>query len=163
MPTTGSYDVYLLEKGTKFAMISQSFPTFQPQPVLTINRVHDLFISKSVHQTKEENCQDISTSERIDCIVDQVQDKLMSEGNFCLPFQYNQFFPKLLTSFPQCTEESSSASKITLVNIVEQKFGYFATNQYNFAFFRGYGTSLVVLPTKSAQNHVKESSTTRQH
>ena len=125
MSTTGSYDVYLLEKGTKFALISQSFATFQSQPALTINRVHDIFISKSVHRTMEENCQDISTSERIDCIVDKVQDELMSEGNFCLPFQYNQFFPRLLTTFPQCPEESSSSSefKITLVNIVEEKFG----------------------------------------
>ena len=119
MSTTGSYHVYLLEKGTKFALISQSFSAFQSHPALTINRVHDLFISKSVHQTMEENCQYISISERIDCIVDIVQDKLMSEGNFCLPFQYNQFFPRLLTTFPTCTEETSSASKPTRVNIVQ--------------------------------------------
>ena len=118
MPTIGSYDVYLLEKGTKFTLVSQSFSSFPSQPTLTINRVHELFISKSVHQTMEDNCQDISSSERIDCIVDKVQDKLMLEGNFCLPFQYNQFFPRLLTSFPQCTEDTSSASTVSVVNIV---------------------------------------------
>ena len=75
-----------------------------------------MFISKSVHQSMEENCQDISTSERIACIIDRVQEKLKSEDNFCLPFQYNQFFPELLSSIPQCTQEMASAYDITFVS-----------------------------------------------
>ena len=75
-----------------------------------------MFISKSVHQSMEENCQDISTSERIGCIIDRVQEKLKSEENICLPFQYNQFFPELLSSIPQCTQDMASAYNITFVN-----------------------------------------------
>ena len=39
MPTLESYDVFLLEKGTKFALISQTFNIIQPQPVVTTNHL----------------------------------------------------------------------------------------------------------------------------
>ena len=118
MPANRSYDVFLLERGTKLTLISQSYDLIQHQPTLTLTR-HDtlLYISKTVHKVLDENCQNILASERMDCIIDKVQEKNLSAGNFCLPFQYKHVFPKLNSAFPQCMDDQILSSENIMVNV----------------------------------------------
>ena len=106
MSANRSYDVFLLEKGTKLTLISQSYNLLPHQPTLTLTR-HDtlLFLSKTIHKVLDETCQNILASERMDCITEKVQEKNLSAGNFCLPFQYNVVFPKWHSKFPQCSDD----------------------------------------------------------
>ena len=118
MPQNGSYDVFLLERGTKLTLISQSFNLLQHQPSLTLTR-HDtlLYISKTVHKVLDENCDNILASERLDCIIGKVQEKNFSTGNFCLPFQYNKVFPRLRANFPKCMDDHAVSFKNIMVSI----------------------------------------------
>ena len=118
MPGNRSYDVFLLERGTKLTLISQSFNLMQHQPTLTLTR-HDtlLYISKTVHKVLDETCQNIFASERMDCIIDKVQEKILLKGNFCLPFHYNNVFPKLHSKLPQCIDNADLIKRNIDVNI----------------------------------------------
>ena len=118
MPANKSYDVFLLEKGTKFTLISQLYHIIQTQPTLTLNR-HDtiLYISKTIHKVLDETCNNILASKRIDCIRDKAQEFEITSGNFCLPFQYNTFFPKWHSAFPQCNDDKNMVFLSIKVNI----------------------------------------------
>ena len=112
MPANLSYDVFLLEKGTKLTLISQSYNLIQQQPTLTLTR-HDtlLYISKTIHKILDKTCKNILASERMDCIIDKVQESnLTTEDNFCLPYQYSKVFPKIHSAFPQCTNNLTLSS-----------------------------------------------------
>ena len=103
MPVNRSYDLFFLEHGTKLSMISQVFT--QLQPSLTLTHDTQLLISKTVVRGLKEDCQKISPSERMSCIIDNVQERAMSTGISCLPFQYNYVFPILYSKFPQCQDD----------------------------------------------------------
>ena len=125
MSANRSYDVFLLERGTKLTLISQSYNLIQHQPTLTLTR-HDtlVYISKTVHKVLDETCQNILASERMDCIIDKVQEKNLSTGNFCLPFQYNNVFPKLHSAFPQCTDDKTLSFQNIQVNMFASNMIY---------------------------------------
>ena len=119
MPANQSYDIFLLERGTKLTLISQSFNLIHHQPTFTLTR-HDtvLSISKTVHKFLDATCQDILASERMSCIIDKVQENIQSTGNFCLPFQYNNVFTQLNSAFPQCIDDQVLSSENILVNAI---------------------------------------------
>ena len=111
MPLNRSYDVFLLERGTKLSLISQSI--VQPQPTLTVAQDTQLFISKTISKTRDKTCREITISEKMDCIIDKVQQNLISVGgNYCLPFYYYDLFPNLLSEFGQCKDDSIFALAI---------------------------------------------------
>ena len=112
-----SFDVFLLEKGTKLTLIFQSYKLIQHQPTVTLTR-HDtnLYISKTVYQVLDDTCQDILAYERIDCIINEVQEKNLSTSDFCLPFQFHNVFPKLRLSFPSCMDNLTLSTNNINVN-----------------------------------------------
>ena len=121
MPANRSYDVFLLERGTKLTLISQSFNLMQHQPTLTLTR-HDtlLYISKTVHKVLDDTCQNLLASEMMDCIIDKVRDfaeKNLTKGNFFLPFHYKNVFPKLHSKSAQCSDDVNLVRKNIMVNI----------------------------------------------
>ena len=118
MAADRTYDVFLLEKGTKLTIISQFYNLLQHQPTLTLTR-HDtlLYLSKTVHQIRDENCQEILASEMMHCIIDKVQEEDLSKGNFCLPFQYINVFPKWRLAFPQCIDDPERTRLSTYVSM----------------------------------------------
>ena len=71
MPANRSFDIFLLEPGTELSLISANF--IHPQPSLTV--VHDtqIFLSKTISKVSEETCEDITTSEKMECIVKNIQ------------------------------------------------------------------------------------------
>ena len=104
LPANRSIDVFLLGRGTKLSLISQSF--IQPQPTLTVTHDSQLFISKTISKTSKKTCQEISISEKMDCITDKIEAKLLSGGLSCIPFYYYDVFPKLHSTFSQCKDDS---------------------------------------------------------
>ena len=121
MPQNRSYDVFLLERGTKLTLISQSYNLLQHQPSLTLTR-HDtlLYISKTVHKVLDEDCDNILASERMDCIIEKVEEKSFSSGNFCLPFQYDNVFPRLRADFPKCMDDRAVSFKNIMVSVFKR-------------------------------------------
>ena len=115
MPRNKSYDVFLLDRGIMLSLISQSF--IQPQPTLTVSHDTQLFISKTIAKTSEKTCQDISIADKMNCIIDRIQDNLMSEGISCLPFYYYGVFPKLHSEFSHCKDDSDTEAFHNVRNI----------------------------------------------
>ena len=106
IPRNQSYDVFLLERGTKLSLISQSF--IQSQPTLRVDHDTQLFISKTISKTSSKICQDISIAEKMDCIIKNLQEKLVSQGISCVPFYYYDIFPKLRSPFSYCNDDSEA-------------------------------------------------------
>ena len=110
MPANRSYDVFLLQPGTKLSLISQSI--IQPQPSLTITHDTQLFISKTIVKTSNKTCQEIAISEKMECIIDKIGEHLLSNGITCLPFYYHNVFTKLHSEFAQCKDDTALTDTI---------------------------------------------------
>ena len=113
MPANRSYDVFLLERGTELSLITQNF--IHPQPSLTVTHDTQIFLSKTINKISETTCQKITPSERMDCVIEKIQTKILKTGISCLPFQFNNVFSKLYYKFPKCTNNSTLASTILAV------------------------------------------------
>ena len=114
MPAKSSYDVFLLGRGTELSLIAQSI--IQPQPMITVAKNTQLFISKTIAKTSDKTCQDITISEKIDCITDKIKESLLSRGMSCLPFVYYNVFPKLHSELSKCKDDSVLAITIQQVS-----------------------------------------------
>ena len=114
MPANGSYDVFLLERGTELSLISQTF--IQPQPTLTVTHDTQLFLTYSlIRKSADKICQKITASERMKCVIEKIQSKILTTGITCLPFQFNDVFPILYQKYPQCKNDSALATTILSV------------------------------------------------
>ena len=113
MPAKRSIDVFLLERGTKLSLMSQSI--IQPQPALTVAKDTQIFISKTIVKTSEKTCLNINISEKMNCIIDNIEEHILSQGISCLPFNYYKMFPKLHSNFSQCKDDSILAVDIQRV------------------------------------------------
>ena len=100
-----SYDVFLLERGTKLSLISQSI--VQPQPSLTVTQDTQLFISKTIVKTSNKTCHNIAISEKMECIIGKIREHLLSDGITCLPFYYHNVFTKLHSEFALCKDDTA--------------------------------------------------------
>ena len=95
--------MFLLGPGTKLSLITQNI--IQPQPTFTITHDTQLFLSKTIAKTSEQNCQDITISEKMDCIIDKIQEDILSKGIPCVPFYYYNVFYKLQSEFSLCKDD----------------------------------------------------------
>ena len=109
MPAKRTYHVFLLERGTKLSLVSQVI--MQPQPSFTLKHDTQLFISKTIRKTSEAMCQNILASERMTCIRDKVEDRIVFTELSCLPFQYTNVFSTLNSRFPPCKDDPDLSSK----------------------------------------------------
>ena len=108
MPRNKSHDVFLLEQGTELSLISQSF--FQPQPSVTVTHDTALHISKTIEKTSDNTCQKVSMKEKMDCMIRKLQQKLVSEGESCLPFYYYNVLPTMHSHFSICKDDQEAES-----------------------------------------------------
>ena len=106
MPANRSYDVFLLGRGTKLSLISQSI--IEPQPSLTVAHDTQLFISKTIVKTSNKTCREITISEKMECIIDKVREDLVAKEITCLPFYYGNVFTKLHSEFSSCIDDTDS-------------------------------------------------------
>ena len=108
-----SYDVFVLEPGTKLSLITQRF--MEPQPALTITQNSQIFLSKTISKISEPTCQTTSTSRRMECVIDKIQSVISTTGISCLPFQFSNVFPILFSKFPPCKNDSTLSATIFTV------------------------------------------------
>lgn len=110
IPDNRTYDIFLLGNGTKLSLISQSI--IQPQPALKVAHDTQLFMSKTIAKTSDETCQDVTISQKMNCIINKIEERLLSRGIPCIPFYYSDVFPKLRAKFGQCKDDFPSTSGI---------------------------------------------------
>ena len=108
MPANRSYDVFLLQPGTKLSLISQSF--IEPQPTLKLSHDTQLFISKKIEKTSAKSCLDITMHVEMNCVMEKVKKELISREIACLPFYYWNVFPRLHGKLFQCQDDSDLAT-----------------------------------------------------
>ena len=108
MPVNRTYDVFLLEYGTKLCLISQSI--INPQPTLKVTHDTQLFMTKTIAKTLDKTCQDIAISDQMDCIMNKIEKDLISKGIPCLPLYYWNAFPRLHGELLQCKDDSALAT-----------------------------------------------------
>ena len=108
-----TYDVFLIRPGTKLSVITQQI--IDPQPTLRVTHDTQVFISKTISVTTQKTCQYITISEEMDCIINKIEENLLSRGIPCLPFLYHNVFPRLLKNLSYCSDDFSSTSDIHMV------------------------------------------------
>ena len=108
MPQNMSYDVFMLEQGTGLSLIAQKF--FVPQPAVTVTHDASLFISKTIEKTSDDTCQMVSMREKMECMIEKLQHKLISEGKSCLPFYYYNVLPTFHSHFNRCKDDQDAKS-----------------------------------------------------
>ena len=113
MPDNRTYNMFLLGNGTKLSLITQSI--IQPQPAIKVSHDTQLFMSKTIAKTSDKTCQDITIAQKMDCLINKIEEKLLSIGIACLPFFYSDVFPKLRAKFGQCEDDSTIPSTKNLV------------------------------------------------
>ena len=99
-----SYDVFLLEPGTKLTLIATTFPN--PQPSLTVAHDTQSFITKTITKISDKTCHAIPISEKMDCIIGRIGKDLLSRGSACLPFYFYAPFSKLHPEFSECKDDT---------------------------------------------------------
>ena len=108
-----SFDIFLLEKGTKLSLITQEF--LRQQPSLTITHTTQLFMSLTITKISDTTCQKITASEQMKCLVDKLGKMLTEENVSCLPLQVYAIFDDMDTRLPLCQNDSNSAMTAFLV------------------------------------------------
>ena len=105
-----SYDVFLLEPGTKLSLIAQRF--MQPQPSITVAHNTQIFLSQTISKISEPTCQKTPNSKRMACVIDNIQSKILTTGVTCLPIQFSNVFPRLINKFPRCKNDSNLTTSV---------------------------------------------------
>ena len=113
LPSNRSFDIFLLEKGTKLSLITQEF--LRPQPSLTLTRTTQLFMSLTITKTSNSTCQKITASEQMDCIVKRLGKVIIEENVSCLPLQVHTIFDEVFFDLPLCQNDIESAMSAFLV------------------------------------------------
>ena len=109
--------MFLLERGTKLSLISQSF--IEPQPTLKLSHDTQLFISKKIEKTSAKSCLDITMHVEMNCVMEKVKKELISREIACLPFYYWNVFPGLHAELSPCTDDT--AHNISDIHLVRNK------------------------------------------
>ena len=147
-----SYDVFLLEPGTKLTLIASSI--IKPQPSLTITHDTQLFITKTITRTLDKTCHEITISEKMDCIIDNIGRDLLSNGSTCLPFYFHHVFSKFYPEFSEC-KDNTSLTYIWDIFTVRYNFTTFEMIYDMHSVFRPYGWAFNSMQNNSAQLYVK--------
>ena len=113
LPLNRTYDVFLLEKGSKLSLVTQEFLT-RPQPSFTLDHSTQLFISFTITKISNKNCQKITASQQMKCIVEKLGKAIQKEVS-CLPPQVYTILNELDFEMPLCKNDTDSARKAILV------------------------------------------------
>ena len=110
-----SFDIFLLEKGSKLSLITQEF-VLRPQPSFTITHTTQLFISLTITKISDDNCQRITTPQQMECYINKLRMRIIEEEDIsCLPPQiYNIFYESDL-DLPLCQNNTNSAMSAYMV------------------------------------------------
>ena len=113
MPENRTFDVFILEDGTEYQLVTQNFIRLQPTLTMTSDMVATL--SMAVLKIADESCEDITAKIMSKCIIAKIEEAIPPLGISCLPFQFHSLFSGLHSEYPLCTDESEAAGLVYTV------------------------------------------------
>ena len=109
-----SFDIFVLEKGSKLSLITQEF--VRSQPSLTITHTTQLFISLTITKISDDTCQKITADQQMECYIDKLQNRIIEEEAIsCLPLQIYNIFDESALDLPLCQNNTNSAMSAYMV------------------------------------------------
>ena len=114
MPQNRKFDVFILEDGTEYELVTQNFLRLQPTLTMTSDTVATL--SMTILKIADKNCQDVSAKILSKCIIAKTEDAVPPLDITCLPFQFHWLFLGLHGEYPLCTNESEANNMVYMVN-----------------------------------------------
>ena len=115
MPSNRSYQVFLLEDGDEFSLVTQIF--LKIQPTLTVTADTLIYISISMKKISSHNCKHVTARELSQCIMEKLQQNMTSLKLSCLPFQVYKMFPALHAKYAECEDEEVAMNYTERVSI----------------------------------------------
>lgn len=114
MPENRTFDIFILEDGTEYKLVTQNFIRLQPTLTMTSDMVATL--SLAILKIADKNCKDISAKMVSKCIIAKIEESVPPLGITCLPFQFHALFSGLHGEYPLCTDESEAAGLVYTVH-----------------------------------------------
>ena len=113
MPMDRSYNVFLLEDGEASSLVVQYFVS--PPPSLIV--ASDTIISLHNTITRiDQDCEQITSAQLQQCIMERIEDKIQSLNMSCLPFQVHYMFPAMHKLYQHCENETKATGYLTRVS-----------------------------------------------
>ena len=106
MPKDRSYNVFLLEDGESFSLVTQVFVEIQPSLIVASDAL--MYLSSTLTKISDPECKPITAAELQHCIMETLKDQLPSLNITCLPFQLESLYPVLLDTYPSCQNETEA-------------------------------------------------------
>ena len=121
MPQNRKFDVFILEDGSEYQLVTQNFLRLQPTLTMTSDAVATL--SLTMRKIANKNCKDISAKILSKCIIAKIEEALPPLKMSCLPYQFHNLFSGLQAEYPLCTNESLAMGYVWMVNLkISYKF-----------------------------------------
>ena len=114
MPQNRPFDVFILEDGTEYQLVTQNFLKLQPTLVVSSDSV--VTLSLAVLKISDATCEDVSARDLSNCIIAKIQERIQSLGISCLPYQFHSLFSGLQREYPLCTNESVATGAVFRVS-----------------------------------------------
>ena len=131
MPQNRKFDVFILEDGSEYQLVTQNFLRLQPTLTMTSDAVATL--SLTMRKIANKNCKDISAKILSKCIIAKIEEALPSLKMSCLPYQFHNLFSGLQAEYPLCTNESLAMGYVWMVNLkISYKFYSYIWKVYCF-------------------------------
>ena len=121
LPQNRKFDVFILEDGSEYQLVTQNFLRLQPTLTMTSDAVATL--SLTMRKIANKNCKDISAKILSKCIIAKIEEALPPLKMSCLPYQFHNLFSGLQAEYPLCTNESLAMGYVWMVNLkISYKF-----------------------------------------
>ena len=131
MPQNRKFDVFILEDGSEYQLVTQNFLRLQPTLTMTSDAVATL--SLTMRKIANKNCKDISAKILSKCIIAKIEEALPPLKMSCLPYQFHNLFSGLQAEYPLCTNESLAMGYVWMVNLkISYKFYSYIWKVYCF-------------------------------
>ena len=114
MPQNRSFDVFILEDGTEYQLVTQNF--LKLQPTLAVSSDTVVTLSMAVLKISDDTCEDVSARDLSNCIIAKIQERVPSLGISCLPYQFHSLFLGLQQEYSLCTNETVATGAVFRVS-----------------------------------------------
>ena len=114
MPQNRKFDVFILEDGTEYQLVTQNFVRLQPTLTMTSDMVATL--SMAILKIADKNCEDVTAKVISKCIIAKIEEAVPPLKLSCLPYIFHNLFSGLQEEYPICKNESIAIGLVYMVN-----------------------------------------------
>ena len=115
MPQNRKFDVFILEDGTEYQLVTQNFVRLQPTLTMTSDMVATL--SMAILKIADKKCEDVTAKVLSKCIIAKIEEAVPPLKLSCLPYIFYNLFSGLQEEYPICKNESVAIGLIYMVNL----------------------------------------------